>query len=218
MRPERKKDSATLEKILNYEGAREAFDKLVEDRADPRLLERWLSTIAALPKAIQHRSIGRRELGSLRSKVSSLVSQIELANQSARVFGELFPFVTSKALADPQDPLSHLIRLPILLREYARILDVVCSKSPLPTRRFSPRNQAIGFLLYVIKESTRRYHYEEVAVLLNAADNAGRNGDDGGEARWDPSILKQRVYRDPFKKFRQKSKTHGKGPRRSSAR
>jgi hypothetical protein len=185
----------TLDKILKGEHAKRAFNTLVGDKIDANQLKSLLWMVAALPKKKQPWVLAprRRELDRLRKKTLDLASQIKLANRYSGPFMELFQFVTTKALADPEDPFSNLMRLPRLLRKYARILDIVRSKSLPPKNQPSPQNQAIDILLRVIRESTGKSHYEEIAVLLNAVDQAIGYID---EHRWDAGDLAIRAYRE----------------------
>jgi|GEM_PF-4164818 len=193
MRPKRKKDRPALKEILNYEGAKDAFNQLVNNKAERKFLANFLRGLPAFPNVNQPWTwlLRPRQVDSLRSKVGALASEIEDTNCRWGIFHKL-----------AQDRLSHLRRLPALLSEYGQVLEeVLRSKSLRPPKGPSQRNKTIGMLLDAVKLMTGRPHYEEVAVLLNAVDYARKDCNEGG-ARWDPTILRQLMYRERVRESR----------------
>jgi len=192
VRPENEweKDWATLKEILKYKSAEEAFDKLVEHKADARVLENWLYTLAALRKEIPSggRAIERRKVAALARRAIILGHQIERAIQSPATLPRMFT----------GDELNFVINLPRLLREYARIWEEAHSVSFLfPPARDNSRTRAITSFCCMVKGTTGRYHYNEVVSLLNAIEAV--HGSNKTDPRWDVANLKQLMYRATVK-------------------
>ena len=83
--------------------------------------------------------------------------------------------------------------LPRVLRNYANAWEEQL-KHPYRSPR-TPRNENIVRLLEYVKSKTGRYHYKEIADLLNATDAAyGWECRDGND-RWSPENLRDINYR-----------------------
>lgn len=169
----------TLKKILKQPDARSTFDKLVEDKLDERLLEYWLRYIAGSSDTTKARRFERRKVSSLVKKVRKLATEIEQESQTPAI-----PFIGRGP------DIERIVALPKRLRTYADSLET--SLSIRVSGNVSSRSEGIAALLEIVKEVTGRYHYEEVAVLLNAVDIASGRGEDG--PLWDVTNLKQRQY------------------------
>jgi hypothetical protein len=189
------KNRATLEKILTDNTAKKSLSELVRRGVDKNTSEWFLQTLRLVLK-IRRRRIGspsKRQLGVLYKKLLDVAKSIELANRFQDVFAEVGAFVAIKAVIEPESPLSHLTRLPVLLREYARILELI-REMPKPTVNLpSRKNELIVNLLLMIKERTGRACYEHVATLLNAVDVTQPQNQ---QFLWDATNLGQLMHRE----------------------
>ena len=181
--------SATLKEILHDPDVKKAFDDLVGRGADGQTLGWFLRSVASpsLPESTRRRSDRppRRQLKALSSTLLKTAKSIEShllqehgldspAEKDQSVCPlplELMAFVTFKAAMEPSSPLCHLIRLPALLRECARIVDFLGEKPKRTQNLPSLRNELVVNLLVFVKEKTGRACYNQVATLLNAADS-----------------------------------------------
>jgi len=167
------------EKILQQQGAKKAFDRLVEDELDQGLLEYWLCSIASSLDTIRARPYNRRRAASLVKKTRKLATEIERESHSSSI-----------PLTGRGSDIEGMLMLPKILRTYANFLET--NLSMRVSGNVSPRTEQIDALLEIVKQMTGRYHYEEVADLLNAVDTASGRGEDG--PLWDVTNLKQRQY------------------------
>ena len=162
----------TFEERLETSHAKKAFDTLVENNADPKILEHWLRSIAASSKKYVPRNECRRKAGRLVHITKQLASEIERATQSPPIL-----------LMATYSEIQLMLELPKTLREYASMWTALLS---LPrSRGVSPQTDEIAALLEIVKSFTGTYHYREVADLLDVMTST----------RWDELKLKQLHYR-----------------------
>ena len=170
----------TFEESLRIPGAKKAFDTLVEDKVDPRLLKSWMLQIARLPDEDTKEKQDRRKAGQLAQRAKGLAKEIERATESHPVL---------LMITGPE--LEEMLGLPKMLRRYANVWETCLSV--FKGRHASSQSYAIAGLLDIVKSSTGRYHFKEVADLLNAMDLAFRRS--RGGPRWDATNLKQLQFR-----------------------
>jgi hypothetical protein len=85
-----------------------------------------------------------------------------------------------------------MFNLPSTLRQYADFWDGLLAMR-VPNAGVGPRTESIYALLEIVKWFSGKYHYNEVADLLNVMDMAyDRNR---GGTRWDATNLKQLQFR-----------------------
>jgi hypothetical protein len=165
-------DTLTFEERLKTSQVKKAFDTLVKDNVNPILLEHWLRTIAASRDKYVRRNEPRREVRRLAYRAKKLASEIERATQSPPIL-----------LMATSSEIQLMLELPKVLREYAIVWTALLS---LPrSRGASPRTEEIAALLEIVKSLAGRYHYREVADLLDVMTST----------RWDELKLKQLHYR-----------------------
>lgn len=172
------KEKPTFETSLERLGAKKAFDTLVGDGVAPRLLRSWLWTIMVSPDDYQTRNNRRGEALQLARRARALASRIERASQPPAL-----PLVATA----PE--IEEMVELPRRLRKYARVWEKNLSMR-IP-RGASQQSETIVGLLDIVKTSTGRCHYEEVADLLNGISRRKKHG----RMRWDVTNLKQLHYR-----------------------
>jgi hypothetical protein len=157
----------TFETALETPGDKRAFNTLVKKKLDPRFLEYCLLDIATAPNKYGHQANDRRRAAQLVRDARNLADQIECASKSPPIPLMGSPFEIQALLA-----IQH--QLPGMLRAYASNWDHILgfrrvSRSTGPT---SPRTDKIWALLDIVKQRTGRYHYQEIADLINAFDLA----------------------------------------------
>jgi hypothetical protein len=113
-----------------------------------------------------------------------MTHEIECANAQWPPFG---PWIK------PSDFFGKWLELPRTLRGYANAWKKQFKHSYRAAR--SPRNENIIRLLRYVKKQTRRYHYEEVADLLNATDAAYGWETLSGYSRWTATNLSSVIKR-----------------------
>jgi hypothetical protein len=168
------KTNLSFEKVLNFPGARGAFSELTKEKLSLGTLEFWLFAVGTASNKAPNLKRGRQKAAKLASKARALASEV----------GRLpIPFDA------PSGPdLWVAPQLAYALLTYAHALDE--SISLFPRHTTSPRTDNITALLTIVKEATGRYHFAEIADLLNAVEFAfGRN------PGWDVSGLRQLMYR-----------------------
>lgn len=182
MSAEKKNSKPTLEEILDYPGAKSAFQKLIDDKVESRAIEYWLGTIGTSPDERPKASRDRRKTARLIRQATSLAQAIDRAEQSPP---------TLFLATGPE--IQKTLGLSKALRTYAgiwkRALTFRPSQGPSPT----PLMEAIGCLLEIVKSAAHNYHYREVATLLEATFAA--YGRDEFELHWDEGNLSQLTFR-----------------------
>lgn len=183
-----------VDKILEYPGARDAFDRLVKGGADPQTLKNLLrlrAIFADLPEQ-RHWFPARRSINSVGEKMKGLGAQIQellrFPGIFDAIFGEAVPTITVYPGTDISFPPSHLSEI---LMVYAQILEKTSSKKR-PKNASAGRNRALCRLVEYIKRVTGKKNYADLATLLNAVDSSTPSGD----PRWDATSLAQRLYRE----------------------
>ena len=109
---------------------------------------------------------GRRKVKALRDRAEKLAGEIENFNAAATFIPRRHAYDWSYIFLEQSksgNPPAR--RLPSDLRNYVRALDFVLKMTL--TKWESAEMQAIGFLMWYVKDSTGRYHDEEVANLIN---------------------------------------------------
>jgi hypothetical protein len=160
----------TFETALKTPGDKRAFNTLVRKKIDPQFLEYCLRDIATAPNKYGNQANDKRRAVQLVRQARNLADQIQLASKSPPIPLMGSPFEI-KAL------LVHQRELPEMLRAYASCWEHIhgrrlkVSRSTGPS---SPRTDKIWALLDIVKQRTRRYHYQEIADLINAFDLAYR--------------------------------------------
>lgn len=169
--------------VLKDRYAKDAFDKLVRLKVDPEEIGNLLVMIgASSDEPIVWPRRKQRVAEQVLEKFRKLAAGIEGAIHE-------WPFGTRMMYSD----YIELSELPGVLRSYANAWEERL-KHPYRSVR-TPRNENILRLLEYVKSKTGRYHYEEVAELLNATDAAyGWEPRDGND-RWSAVNLKDINYR-----------------------
>jgi len=178
MPSQKAKRELTFEQSLETLGVKRSFDALVREGIDPKILEGMLSVISSSPNKYTPSSSNRRMARLLPGKVERLAKAIERANQSLPIL-----LIRDRSL------LASMQRLPKELRTYASFWEKFVAV-PLP-HAASPRTEMIAALLELVKYYTRKYHYAEVADLLNVTEESFRKGN----VRWNEGSLKQLHHR-----------------------
>jgi hypothetical protein len=158
----------TLETALETLGVKKAFTTLVRKKVDPHFLEYCLRDIATAPNKYGHKTDNKRRAAQLVRQARNLADQIECASKSSPI-----PIMGNYFEIQALPTLQH--QLPGMLRAYASCWDhihgwrVRISRGTGPE---SPRTDKIWALLDIVKQRTGRYHYQEIADLINAFDRA----------------------------------------------
>ena len=121
-----KKMDSSMKDILDYPGAKEAFDQLAHDKVDQRMLQNLLTLRRILGDAGASRiSLPfRRMLDGVSSKLSALATQLTDLERYPGIITEFFALAATFVRIDRRvDALPPRVRLPALLCEYARILE-----------------------------------------------------------------------------------------------
>ncbi len=186
MSAEKENSELTVEKVLEAEAAKQAFDTLVRKKVDPELLKYWLREIATAPEKYAKGQESKTDAAQLVRNARSLANKIERARKSPPL---LF---RGRAMDLPLKPIARLEdELVESLRQYASYWESLMSK-PLGRGRVSPRTDRILVLLDIVKRRTGTCHYREIADLLNAMDKAYRSGTKG--TIWDITNLGELQY------------------------
>jgi hypothetical protein len=160
----------TFETALQTLGVRRAFDTLVRKKIDRELLEYWLRNIADAPDKYGHEPNDKRRATQLVRHANRLADEIERARNAP-------PIPIRGRWSDFQSLPTLESTLPGMLRTYASCWDHICNwKGLVQTGPKSPRTDKIWVLLDIVKKCTRRYHYREIADLINVLDLALRPG------------------------------------------
>lgn len=176
----------TLQDILvtgKDRNAKDAFDKLVHLKVEPEEIGNWLRMIGvSSDEPIVWPRGKQRVAEQVLKKFRKLAADIERAIHE-------WPFGTRMMYSD----YIELTELPDSLRSYANAWEKRL-KQPYRSVR-TPRNENIIRLLEYVKSKTGRYHYEEIADLLNATDATyGWEWDDRND-RWSALNLKDIKFR-----------------------
>jgi hypothetical protein len=151
----------SLQDILDLLKRRYGKDKLKkfeELKLDPEEIGNWLRRIgASSDKPIEWPRNERRDANQLANRCRKLAADIERGNKK-------WPFWSRSIPAD----FIEWSEQPRVLRSYADAWKKDL-KHPYRSAR-SPRNKNIIRLLAYVTDKTGRFHYEEVADLLNATD------------------------------------------------
>ena len=156
----------TFETALETAGDKRAFNILVKKKINPQFLEYCLRDIATAPNKYGDQANDKRRAEQLVRQARNLADQIERASSSP-------PIPIAGIYFEIQDLPTLQARLPEMLRAYASCWEhihgwrVKVSRSTGPS---SPRTDKIWALLEIVKQRTRRYHYQEIADLINAFD------------------------------------------------
>jgi len=169
--------------VLKERSAKDAFDKLVRLKVDPEEIGNLLRMIGASSDEPIVWPRGKSRVAEhLSVKCRKLAADIERAIHE-------WPFGTRMIYSD----FIEWSELPRILRSYANAWEKQL-KHPYRSVR-TPRNENILRLLEYVKSKTGKYHYEEVAELLNATDAAyGWESRDGND-RWSAVSLKDIKFR-----------------------
>lgn len=174
---ERTKETPTLEEILNWPRAREWRDRLIKGGLKPDHLKYFLFEMARAPNKIVNRNPARLAVAALARKCRALADEIERTQPTASFF--IFPASNGRIFT----------AIPNSLRAYATACDTTLSLFKGP-HGATARAEAIAAFLEIVKFETGRYHFPEVADLVNASLWAH-----GKSSRWHPSSLKQLMLR-----------------------
>ena len=186
-----RKKCLTIKEILNgYERAREIFDKLVSDKVDQKALADLLCAIPNSPdeKLALVPGMEDRTLRRLPGQMHHWADKLAAINRSSSLDPRMLPS-TAKIISRPDllpKPLdvrltqeaSQLFArkfqsLPGLLHLYADYLGVWVPRLKMGSRHgFRPRTFLTLKLLKLVKDSTGRNHYGEIATLLTEAYKA----------------------------------------------
>lgn len=183
-----------VDKILEYPGARDAFDRLVKGGADRETLQNLLLLRAIFGDLPEHKHWlpARRSMNSVSAKMRGLAAQIQellrFPGIFDAIFGEAVPTITVHQGTDisfSPDRLREILML------YARILEKTSSKKR-PKNASAGRNRSLCRLVEYIKRVTGKKNYADLATLLSAVDSATPSRD----PRWNTTSLGQRLYRE----------------------
>lgn len=163
-----------------------AFHLLIKHNAHPASLKAWLSMLSPPSKdLLRNVTRVRRNAERLARTARKLADEVEREARTARLI------MVKDTLRFP-----HLIdTLPRLLREYAEVWPGAFLKPSMfgPADRF---DLVIMFLKFVKKE-TGRYHYREVADILNAMDEVPDASEKStNDSKWTEITLRQLAYRE----------------------
>jgi hypothetical protein len=167
----------SLKDLSGTEGVKR-FGRLKVDHEEIDILLRTIGSSSDEP--IEWPRPERRNAEQLARNCKKLAGEIERATHR-------WPFGTRMMYSDYME----WMELPRILRSYANAWEEQL-RHPYRSAR-SPRNVNVIRLLKYVKEKTGRYHYPEVADLLNATDAAyGWETWDGGN-RWQVSNLRAMI-------------------------
>jgi hypothetical protein len=160
----------TFETALETPGDKRAFDTLVSKKIDRQFLGYCLHDIATAPNKYGNRANDKRRAVQLVRQARNLADQIERASASPPIpiAGNYFEI---QALPTVQAPLPEMLRAYATCWEHIHGWRLKVSHSTGPS---SPRSDKIWALLDIVKQRTGRYHYQEIADLINAFDLAYR--------------------------------------------
>jgi hypothetical protein len=182
-----KPSNLTFEDALQTFGAKQAFNRLVNEKVDPELLKHWLRDIANAPEKYGKRTENKRKASQLAQNARSLATKIDRSAASP-------PMSFMGAATDLFVMLELQRRLPKSLREYAACWEKrIDWEEQRPHGPQNPKTDRIWALLEIVKKCTGSYHYPEVADLLNVMDMACDQGNSG--THWDERNLGQLQHR-----------------------
>jgi hypothetical protein len=186
-----KRPSFSSKELLKDSNAKKAFEKLTRKGL---LWEEALTLLQSIPHASNKtvplvKGMEPRVLLGLPDRINRLAQEIDKVNESPALTPQyiaerpdLFksfiePLDTSSPGVEPQVIARLLSMVPILLYHYARHLNDLLRRhyhSGSGKRIFPVPEQAFRkiYLLKLVKAATGKYHYEEVATLLEAAYRA----------------------------------------------
>lgn len=181
-------------KVLDYPGAKVAFEKVSNSGFSEELLWRWLWLLAQMKRSFMsaHRRAPRKwyalrafplhKLRRFPDRVSGLAEEIERLNEAIQSDGiyraahELLPVAAKAVGASPDSmraELHKLDELPALLRSYADSIAVIDRLVVHYAPKAPGRVQAVELkLAEAARKHTGKPHFEEVSSLLTAAYSA----------------------------------------------
>jgi hypothetical protein len=182
-----------FKKMLEYRGAKNAFERLVNHHADQMVLRNLLMLRMIFGEIPKNRPQlpPRRSIDSVTATMRALAGQIRDFATFPGIVTEFFAGVVTSVNGDPlREQLIGWAGLCEILLTYARILDNTNLIRPLMNAA-EWRNRAVRYFCDYIRDRTGKNRYADVALLLNAADNIATTGE-----RWDAQILAQLMYRE----------------------